>query len=184
MSSHATISPMNKQLKNLAYIDGQNLYMGTRTGEPSWEIDLARFREYLAKKYAVEKAYYYLGYVQDAYESLYEEIQSAGFILVFRQHNAAMIGVKKGNVDSDIIFSVMKRVYKQEAFHKIVLVSGDGDYKMLVDFLIEEGKFAKVLFPNQRRASSLYKSLGATYFDNLSNQDMRTKIGKRKGVLR
>jgi uncharacterized LabA/DUF88 family protein len=169
---------------NIAYIDGQNLFMGTASAEPSWEIDLARFREYLAKKYSVEKAYYYLGYVQDNYEHIYEAIQSAGFILVFRQHTAAMIGVKKGNVDSDIIFSIMKRIYKQEDFAKVVLVSGDGDYKMLVDFLIEAGRFEKILFPNQKRASSLYKKMSHTYFDDLSKSDMRLKIGQRKGGLR
>ena len=48
----------------------------------------------------------------------------------------AMMGKKKGNVDSDIIFSIMKKIYKKELFDKIVLVSGDGDYKMLVDFFI------------------------------------------------
>lgn len=174
------------KMKNFAYIDGQNLYMGTTTQEPAWEIDLVRFREYLARKYNVEKAFYYLGYVQEGRvaEALYEEIQEAGFILVFRQHNAAMIGVKKGNVDSDIIFSIMKRVYKQELFDKIVLVSGDGDHKMLVDFLIDEERFKKVLFPNRRRASSLYKSIRAEYFADLSQPDIRRKIEKRKGVLR
>ena len=80
-----------------------------------------------------------------------------------------MIGKKKGNVDSDIIFDIMKRVYKKESFDKIVLVSGDGDYKMLVDFLIEEGKFKKILFPNKNFASSLYKKITRVYFDYLIN---------------
>lgn len=134
----------------------------------------------LSEKYNVRKAYYYLGYVQDgaSFESLYEEIQSAGFILVFREHNSAMKGTKKGNVDADIIFSIMKRIYKQESFDKVVLVSGDGDYKMLVDFLIEENKFEKVLFPKQRYASSLYKSVTREYFADLSNPSLITKIKK------
>jgi uncharacterized LabA/DUF88 family protein len=154
--------------------------MGTTKKDPSWQVDLARFRVYLKDKYQVEKAYYYLGYVQNGeiYQQLYEEIQTAGFVLVFREHNSAMKGTKKGNVDSDIIFSVMKRLYKNEAFDKLILVSGDGDYKMLVDFLIEENRFLKVLFPKQRYASSLYKSLGATYLADLSEPAMRKKIGK------
>jgi uncharacterized LabA/DUF88 family protein len=175
---------MENNLNNIAYIDGQNLHMGTKNDDSPWEIDLFRFREYLTKKYKVDKAFYYLGYVQNDFESVYEDIQAAGFILVFRQHNAAMVGVKKGNVDSDIIFSIMKRVYKQESFDKVVLVSGDGDYKMLVDFLIEEGRFLKILFPNYKRASSLYKKLTASFFADLSDVNMRNKIGKRKGVLR
>jgi len=173
-------------MNNIAYIDGQNLYMGTTKRDPSWIVDLARFRIYLNKKYGVEKAYYYLGYVQENKnsETLYEEIQSAGFILVFRQHNSAMIGEKKGNVDSDIIFSIMKRLYLKEDFEKIVLVSGDGDYKMLIDFLIENEKLEKILFPKQKFASSLYKSITRKYFDDLSKSDIREKIEKRKGGLR
>ncbi len=98
----------------------------------------------MEQKYNVERAYYYLGYVQtgEAYDKLYENIQTSGFILVFREHNSAMLGKKKGNVDSDVIFSVMNRLYKKDPFNKIVLVSGDGDYKILVDFLIELSKTA------------------------------------------
>lgn len=123
-------------MRNIAYIDGQNLYMGTTQREPEWQVDLARFRVYLEKKYHVVRAYYYLGYVEtgSVYDRLYEEIQRAGFILVFREHNSAMLGKKKGNVDTDIVFSIMKRLYLREEFDKVVLVSGDGDYKMLVDF--------------------------------------------------
>jgi len=171
---------MNTPINNIAYVDGQNLYMGTTKREPEWQINLTRFRVYLDKKYHVKKAYYYLGYVQDGatFEKLYEEIQEAGFILVFREHNSAMKGLKKGNVDADIIFSIMKRIYKQEEFDKVVLISGDGDYKMLVDFLIEENKLEKVLFPKQKFASSLYNSIGEWYRADLSESNTRKKIGK------
>lgn len=167
-------------MNNYCYVDGQNLYLGTTSASPSWHIDLKRFRIYLKEKYGVEKAFYFLGYVQDGakIEKLYEAIQEAGFILVFRQHNSAMIGKKKGNVDSDIIFSIMKRVQKDTELGKIVLVSGDGDYKMLVDFLIEENKMGKILFPNRKFRSSLYKEIGATFFAYLDDKDVKKKIIK------
>ena len=169
---------MQKQ-KNIAFIDGQNLYMGTAKREQNpWRINLKRLRIYLEQKYNITKAYYFLGYVQEAREDLYEEIQAAGFVLMFREHNAAMLGKKKGNVDSDIIFQVMKRLYKEENIGKIFLISGDGDYKMLVDFLIEEKKFGKMLFPNRQFASSLYKKLGSEYFDYL--ESVRDKISQKK----
>lgn len=177
---------MKKNENNFAFIDGQNLYMGTakRDADP-WRIDLARFRVYLAEKYDVAKAYYFLGFVQEKNQELYEEIQNAGFVLIFKEHNPAMIGKKKGNVDSDIIFQIMKKLYKREDFQKIILVSGDGDYKMLVDFLIEENRFVKILFPNRQFASSLYKKFGSEYFDYLENKDIKNKIGiqKEKGSL-
>lgn len=165
-------------MANIAYIDGQNLYMGTRSCEPAWKVDLARFRVYLEKKYSVAEAHYFLGYVQGENEELYDSIQKAGFILKFREHNSAMLGKKKGNVDSDIIFSVMKRIYKGEPFDKVVLVSGDGDYKMLVDFLIEEDKFEKILFPNRQFRSSLYKQLSNRFFAHLDDAAIKVKIAK------
>jgi len=166
---------------NIAYIDGQNLHLGTTKRDPAWQIDLQKFRVFLTERYGVKKAYYYLGYVQDEqqYQTLYEAIQDAGFILVFRKHNAAMKGTKKGNVDTDIVFSLMKRLYKQEDFDKFVLVSGDGDYRMMVDFLIAEGKFEKTLFPKQRYASSLYKAVTRKYFADLSNPGTIKKIGRK-----
>ena len=91
-----------------------------------------------------------------------------------------MIGKKKGNVDSDIIFHIMKKLYKQETFSKVVLVSGDGDYKPIVDFLIEEKRFEKILFPDKKFASSLYKKLGSEYFDYLEDRDIREKIELKK----
>ena len=171
-----------KTTGNVAYIDGQNLYMGTSKSQPIWKVDLTRFRVYLRDKYSVEKAYYYLGYVQEGlnYETLYDEIQSAGFIVKFRQHNSAMIGKKKGNVDSDIIFAVMRELVEQEDFGKVVLVSGDGDYKMLVDYLIEKDRFEKILFPNKKFSSSLYKKIGAKYFANLDDTDVKKKISAAK----
>lgn len=167
-----------KPSSNYAFIDGQNLHLGTTNADKPWKISLERFRLYLQAKYNVDKAFYYLGYVQEGedIQKLYERIQSAGFVLVFRQHNAAMLGKKKGNVDSDIIFSVMKRLYTGEDFDKIVLVSGDGDYKALVDFLISEGRFEKILFPNSAYRSSLYKGISATYYAALDQQDTKRKI--------
>lgn len=166
--------------KNYAFIDGQNLYMGTTKTDPSWKIDFKKFRTFLKDKYHVEIAYYFLGCVIEDNRDMYTKIQEAGFVLVFREHNSAMIGNKKGNVDADIVFSIMKKLYQREEFNKILLVSGDGDYKRMVDFLIEEDRFKKVLFPNRKFASSLYKKLGSEYFDYLDRKDIKGKIAFMK----
>ena len=171
---------MKKKENNLAFIDGQNLYLGTTKADKKWTVDLSRFKVYLSKKYGVGKAYYFLGCVDDEFQDLYDEIQEAGFILKFREHNTVMLGKKKGNVDTDIVFEIMKKLYKKENFDKIVLVSGDGDYKKLVDFLIEENKFEKILFPNKKFSSSLYKELGSEFYDCLESGSVKHKIIKQK----
>lgn len=165
--------------ENIAYIDGQNLHLATSKHQTSPQlVDLKKFREYLSKKYSVRDAYYWLGYVNNEHDSLYEEIQKAGFILKFREHHSALASFKKGNVDTDIVFDIMQRMYMREEFSGIVFVSGDGDYKRLIDFLISEDKLKKIIFPDKARASSLYRKINNNYYIDLSEADIRKKVQK------
>lgn len=162
---------------NFAFIDGQNLHLGT-TG-CGWRVDHKRFRKYLYDKYGIKEAYYFLGYINQDEQDLYDNLQKAGFILSFREHSSVMMGKKKGNVDTDLVFAIMKKLVEQEEFDKVYIVSGDGDYKKLVDFLIKKERFGKILFPNSRFSSSLYATLGGEYFDALDDEEVRKKIDHR-----
>lgn len=168
MSSSAT-----KEI-NLAFIDGQNLHLGTTKN--GWKIDLNKLRVYLKDKYNVEEAYYFLGYVSDEQQDLYNNLQKAGFIVLFKEHNSNLKAQKKGNVDTDIVFEVMKHLVDNKNFDMIILISGDGDYKKLVDYLIRKNRFKKMLFPNKEFASSLYKVLGSEFFDHLEKVQIKSKI--------
>lgn len=159
---------------NIAFIDGQNLHLSII--ENNWKIDHKKFRIYLKDKYHISEAHYVLGYITEKEQDLYSNLQKAGFIVMFKKHNSNLVTQKKGNVDSDIIFEVMKNLIDNKNFDKIVLVSGDGDYKKLVDYLILKNKFSKILFPIRKFASSLYKDLTVKYYDNLDNIDVRKKI--------
>ncbi len=161
-------------MNNYAFIDGQNLHLGTLSA--GWKIDLFKFRRYLKEKYKVTEAYYFLGAINELENELYTNIQKAGFILVFKKHSLEMLTKKKGNIDTDLVFLVMKKLCKNEIQDKVVLVTGDGDYIKIVDFLIEENKFEKILLPNFKKSSSLYKKLGNKFFVDLSYPDIRKKI--------
>lgn len=166
--------------QNIAIIDGQNLYMGT-VKDPTnpWYIDFARFRVYLNDKYRVREAYYFFGYQRLDQAVLYRELSNAGFTLVFKKHMPNMVTQKKGNVDTDIVFFAMKKLYRKELLGRVVLVSGDGDFWDLVYFLISENRFERMLFPNMRSASSLYKRLPTKYYDSLQIESVRQKISKQ-----
>ena len=58
----------------------------------------------------------------------------------------------------------------------VVLVSGDGDYKRMVDYLIMLGRFRMILLPCKRYASSLYKSISRMRYAYLDTPDMRAKL--------
>ena len=163
-----------QSMPNVAFIDGQNLHLGTR--DAGWSVNHRKLRKYLKDKYNIVEAYYFMGFVSEDQQDLYDNLQKAGFILSFREHSAALKGNKKGNVDSDIVFGVMKKLVEGEKFGKVFIVSGDGDYRKLVDFLIKKDRFGKILFPNAKFASSLYFSLGSEYYDYLDKPDIKSKI--------
>lgn len=161
---------------NEAFIDGQNLHFGTTHSEPSWKVDIVKFREYLRRKFGVERAYYFLGCFDDNLQSMYSSLQEAGFVLVFRKHQREVVSHKKGNVDTDLVFSVMYKLYKRENIDKIILVSGDGDYYRMVKFLYDEGKLGKIIFPARKNASTLYKQIEAKYTMYLDEDGVKAKI--------
>lgn len=161
--------------KNIAFIDAQNLHLGTK--ENGWGVDHKKFRTYLRDQLSVDEAYYYFGYIDERYQDLYTALQKKGFIVRFKSSNNLMLSQKKGNVDTDIIFDVMKMLLKNEVAGKIVLVSSDGDYAKLVNFLVKEGKFEKILFPCGKRSSSLFNTTDNKY--KLSLGRLRNKIEYR-----
>jgi len=166
-----------KKENNIAFIDAQNLHLWTKTED--WEINFFRFRVYLKDKFKVEKAYYFLWYLDENEEKLYTNLQESGFIIVFREHNSKMKWKKKWNVDVDICFEMMKKLVDDENFNKIVLVSWDWDYIKPVKYLIKKEKLKRILFPN-KRFSSLYKQLKWKYKMNLSDPRVKEMIMYKK----
>jgi uncharacterized LabA/DUF88 family protein len=171
------MSPAITKVPNTrAFIDGQNLQFSTAKSDDPWVVDLKRFRIYVERKYGVGKAYYFIGYYLGKYEEMYRKIQEAGYIVVFRKHSGGMTSRKKGNVDTDIVFSIMRTIADHEPMDKVVLVSGDGDYYKMVQYLIGKGRFEKLLAPNERYMSSLYKSFEPQYYAFLNRKDVQSKI--------
>lgn len=159
---------------NIAFIDGQNLHLGTK--EAGWAVDHRKLRIYLQEKYSIGKVYYFLGFPVEGYGALYDSLQRAGFVLLFKEHSSILRGSKKGNVDCDIVFEAMKSLVENEHTGDVYIISGDGDYKKLIDYLITKDCFGKILFPNRSFASSLYKSLNRRFFDSLDTKELKEKI--------
>jgi len=171
-----------KKENNISFIDAQNLHLGTSCD--NWKIDFKKFRIYLRDKFKVNEIYFFLGFLDENQQTFYTNLQKAGFILIFREHNANMKWKKKGNVDVDIVFEIMRKLKDERDFDKIVLVSGDWDYIKLVKYLIEHNILKKILFPNNKY-SSLYKKIAYNYWINLGIKLVRRKIEyKKRGALR
>lgn len=102
-------------------------------------------------------------------------------MLVFRAHGDGLVSHKKGNVDTDVVFTIMKNFHENTEIDKIYLISGDGDYYKTVKYLLDNRKLGKVLFPARRKASSLYRqNIGGAYYDYLDYPDIKKKIQLEK----
>ncbi len=145
---------MRKSGNNFAFIDSQNVNLAIR--DLGWKLDFKRFRVYLREKYAVTKAYLFIGYIEGNNE-LYIALQDAGFICIFKPTLTYKDGTTKGNCDAELVLQAM---IEYNNFERAVIVTGDGDFYCLVKYFLENDKLERVLIPNRFKYSALLKRFG------------------------
>lgn len=141
-----------------------------------WKLDWRKFREFLAKKYGVTHAYMFIGYMSEN-EQLYEYMHELGYLIVLKptvdvsssetakkpentpagdtpkKPEEKEKSIVKGNVDADLVLHAMKELPN---YDQSIIVSGDGDFLGLIEYLEEQGKLAHIMTPNWQY-SSLFK---------------------------
>ena len=148
---------------NYAFIDSQNLNLSIKA--LGWKLDYRKFRAYLTEKYQISKAFLFIGFI-DENEELYKSLTEAGFVCIFKptlMHD----GITKGNCDADMVLHTM---IESKNYDQAVLVTGDGDFHCLAKYLIQEKKLGKLLIPNQKAYSALFKRYPSWILAFLSDQ--------------
>ncbi|MEK7592403.1 MAG: NYN domain-containing protein [Patescibacteria group bacterium] len=140
-----------KKQKNFAFIDSQNLNLGIQS--QGWKLDWRKFRQYLRDKYQISKAYLFIGYV-DGNSPLYTYLQTVGYILIFKPTLELPDGKVKGNVDAELVLHTM---IEYPNYTKAMIVSGDGDFYCLVEYLQVKKKLLFILAPNRHYSGLLRK---------------------------
>ncbi len=133
-----------------AFIDSQNLNLGVRS--QGWKLDWRKFRQYLRNKYNVTKAFLFIGY-KPGNEALYTMMQQYGYIVILKPTLELPDGSVKGNVDAEMVLHSM---IEFPNYDKAIVVSGDGDFYCLVEYLEQKTKLLYILAPNIHY-SKLYK---------------------------
>lgn len=163
---------MKLKENNYAFIDSQNLNLGIQ--KLGWKLDYRKFRVYLAEKYSVKKAYIFIGFVA-LNQALYDRLQEAGFILKFKPTIPDADGRIKGNVDADV---VLRAILEKDDYDKSVIVSSDGDFYSLVQYLYEKGKLKVVLSPDMKNCSRLLRQTAKEKIWFMNN--LRDKLEYKK----
>lgn len=164
---------MSKERNNYAFIDSQNLHLAIR--ELGWCLDFARFRVYLRDKYGVTKAFLFIGYIEGNTE-LYKSLQEAGYICIFKPTLVYRDGHTKGNCDAELVLQAM---VEYPNYDRAVIVTGDGDFHCLVNYLVEKAKLEALLIPNRLKYSALLKFKRFSPFLRFLNE-LQEKIGDTK----
>lgn len=153
----------SKKPANYAFIDSQNLNLGVQ--KAGWKLDWRKFRKYLEDEYNVTHAYMFIGYMAE-YESLYEQMHDLGYLIVLKPTVDPKMFAKegeeiksdepkmqtKGNVDADLVLYAMKEM---QNYSKAIIVSGDGDFFGLIEYMIKKKKLLHILTPNWQYSSLL-----------------------------
>lgn len=119
-----------------------------------WKLDWKRFRIYLADKFRVSKAFIFIGYIKEN-ERLYQNLKKYGYNLVFKPTIKDQSGKPKGNIDAELVLHSAAIEYPK--YDKAVIVSGDGDFRCLHEYLIKKGKLSSIIIPNSKSASTLLR---------------------------
>jgi len=169
-----------------AFIDSQNLNLGTSNDiyknkkliYEGWKLDFKKFRKYLSDKYRVDKAFLFIGYLKQ-YEPLYQSLRSFGFQLIFKPTVKDNLGKPKGNVDAELVLHSAAIEFKN--FQKAVIVSGDGDFFCLHQYLEKSKKLLKIIIPNEKSESSLLKPFQRYKVFLIFDKDkLKIKNGRRR----
>ena len=144
---------INSVSKLNIYIDGNNLYRSAK--ELGFEIDYKKFRGWLRQKYNPANVYLFIGLVPSR-AKFYERLQEYGFILIFKQ-TVSVSGKVKGNCDAELVLKNVSDFYTK-AFEQCILITGDGDFGCLVEFLKNNSALAGIISPDEKRCSILLKN--------------------------
>ena len=132
---------------NFAFIDSQNLNLSIR--DQGWVLDFRRFR-IPEDKYSIARAFLFIGYIPQN-QALYTKLQEDGYILVFKPTLTLPDGKVKENIDAELVLHAM---IEFNNYDKALIVTGDGDFFCLVDYLRKQNKLLKLMIPNRRKYSS------------------------------
>jgi uncharacterized LabA/DUF88 family protein len=174
--------------QNYAFIDSQNLNLGTQ--KMGWKMDWRKFLQFLRDEYNVDKAYLFIGYVAEN-AAMYEQLHELGYLIVLKRtlevkpHEGEKTQTEKeapkptikGNVDAELVLYAMKEMPN---YDRAIIVSGDGDFFALVEYLDQQQKLLKLMVPNWQ-FSTLLKEFEANIvrIDKLRRQLAYRSFKKR-----
>lgn len=139
-------------MKIYAFVDAQNLHLSIK--QLGWEIDYKKFFVYLKERQKADKIFLFIGF-QKENQWLYSFLIQIGYTIVFKPTVVGKDGKIKGNCDGELILHTAAIEFHY--YDRAIIISGDGDFHCLIEFLEEREKLYKIGVPNEKNYSLLLK---------------------------
>ncbi len=152
-------------MKTAIFVDVQNIYYTTRDTfkrsfnyKKFWHQIESQDEIIIANAYAIDKG-------DDKQQKFQYALQTIGFNVKLKPYISRTDGSAKGDWDVGITIDILDSA---EQVDKIILLSGDGDFDLLVQKVIDKYKCAVHIYGvNELTANSLIET--ATEFHSISN---------------
>ena len=159
------------------FVDGANYtFMQKNLG---WHIDAAKLLDYCERFGTIEDAYYYTGVdsSSDVQQGYLTALTHIGYALVTKP--VKTIGdsdtgssMQKANLDIEIVLDMFTTI---DTYDMAVLVSGDGDFRRVLELLRARGKKFTVIATSDLVAREIRSVCGMHY---IGFEDIRDEIEK------
>lgn len=147
------------------FIDLQNVYMAVKTIEQKSKINFATLRDYLKSDNSIITMSVFTCYDPE-YKSQIDfmnHLALLGYRVVSKPLKKLPDGTTKANMDLEMAMEVLNQApYLDE----VVLITGDGDFTPLVNYLSSLGKFVRVIKPDVLTSPDLIRACHS--FTNLN----------------
>ena len=163
------------------FIDGSNLYAAARA--LNFDIDYRRLLEIFAEKGHLIRAFYYTALIEDQEYSpirpLIDWLDYNGYTMVTKPTkeftNSAGRRKIKGNMDIELAIDVMEMA---EHLDHVVLFSGDGDFRRLVEAVQRRGVRVTVVSTIRSQPPMVADELRRQADNFVELQDLQSSISR------
>ena len=148
-------------MKSYAFIDASNIIYGARA--EGWKIDQKKLFHYLKNKFSVSKAFFYYGKDSKSpkKEAFLDKLKQFGYTL--RVKEMKRYGNRtKANCDVDLTMDMLIRI---KEYKRAIVLSGDGDFAPLLEYLKSESKEIIVISAPRITAREIKSLIGGNFID-------------------
>lgn len=164
MESRKKPKKITKSVKTYAFIDASNIIYGTR--DEGWKVDFKKLYTYLKERFQCKTIYYFAGIEKDnlKQQKFYNILEKLGYDLklklvkLYKQENGST--VRKANCDVDLTFYAMRDINE---YNRVIFLSGDGDFEILLKYLLEQKIKVSVIANGKRTAKEIRRLIGPNF---------------------